>query len=89
MEKFGIRVLVLESLGEDRDSSCMDTTMCLRGLVFLSQISDQLGGRFFNGELGLGLFSTENDIVEREVLCLVVLLFLALAIAFLNLQESF
>lgn len=38
---------------------------CLRGLVFLTQKSDQLGGLFFrvNGELGFSGFSVENGIV--------------------------
>lgn len=38
----------------------MNTT-CFNGLVFLSQMSDQLGGFFFNGE---SAFSAKADIVS-------------------------
>lgn len=65
--QLGIRVLWvglnLESLGE---ASCIAKMTFLRGVVFLSQMSDQLDVLFFDGGKGLvfvfGL-SAPNDIV--------------------------
>lgn len=57
--------LVLGVIGEERDWSCMVKITCLRGLVFLSHKSDQLGGRFLG--LGFSGFSGANDIVFSDL----------------------
>ena len=57
--------LVVGVIGEERDWSCMVKITCLRGLVFLSHKSDQLGGRFLG--LGFSGFSGANDIVFSDL----------------------
>ena len=58
LANLGIRLWDLVSF-EAKDLSCIANTICFNGLVFLSQMSDQLGGLFFNGESG---FSSKTDI---------------------------
>lgn len=71
LEKLEIRVwpLVLEPLvevGVGIEGSCIAKTTCFKGLVFLSQRSDQLCRLFFNSELGSVIGSSAE--IDIEVL---------------------